>query len=263
MTSKRRIEHVQPKRRLGQHFLRRKEITQRIVDSLGAAGADTVIEVGAGTGELTKSVIKQAGKVVAVEVDKTCFPSLEVLADLNPNLELFTNDVRHLSLANYGKVLVLGNLPYHLSAQILFWLLGQREYWMRAVLTVQAEFADRLTALVGTHDYSALSVISQTFLYTEKLFDIPSDAFVPPPKVRSTTILAEPLEDIELPVHPIDFVGFVRKCFAHRRKTLANNLKMMDIENPADILEKLGHDPMIRPQELSPYAYIKLVNAAG
>lgn len=257
------IQHVKPKKRLGQHFLRRKSIALRIVGSLEATKGDTVIEVGAGTGELTRSIVKQAGKVVAAEIDKTCLPSLKLLADLYPNLEIFPRDVRNLSLNRFGKVLILGNLPYHLSGEILFWLLGQRKYWCRAVLTVQAEFADRLTAPVGTHHYSALSVISQTFFSTEKLFDIPSDAFVPPPRISSATIRITPLDKVVLPAGEREFIDFVKTCFTHRRKTLVNNLKIMDvahrIESLKKLLEKMGYSPKSRPQELSSRDYINLI----
>ncbi len=261
MISKPKITHVRPKKRLGQHFLRRKEIAQKIVDALEVGAEDTLIEVGAGTGELTRLIVKKAGKVVAVEVDETCFPTLQVLADLNPNLELFLDDVRKLDLADYREALVLGNLPYHLSAEILFWLLDQRDYWKKAVLTVQAEFADRLVAEVGSHDYSALSVVFQTFLEVEKLFDIPSSAFVPPPKVKSTTIRIKPLEGVELPVSEDRFIKFVRACFTHRRKRLANNLKIMGIPSPDKLLGKLGHSPTVRPQELSSHDYIELTGS--
>jgi 16S rRNA (adenine1518-N6/adenine1519-N6)-dimethyltransferase len=263
-----RIVHVHPKKRLGQHFLRRKEIAQRIVDALGASADDTVVEVGAGTGELTRLIVRQAGKVVAVEVDETCFPFLRVLADHNPNLELFLADVRKLDLSHYRCVTgrcvtgVIGNLPYRLSGEMLFWLLGQRRYWQRAVLTVQAEFAERLAAEVGSHDYSALSVIAQTFITTEKLFDIPAEAFVPPPKVRSTTVRIQPIDKVEIPLSEESFIKFVRSCFAHRRKRLANNLKMTGIPGPDKLLEELGHTPTVRPQELSSHDYIRLVNAA-
>lgn len=261
------LRHVGPKKRLGQHFLRRKEIAQRIVDALGASTDDTVVEVGAGTGELTRLIVKQAGRVVAVEVDETCFPFLRVLADLNPNLELFLDDVRKLDLSHYRCVTgcvtgVLGNLPYRLSGEILFWLLGQREHWSRAVLTVQAEFAARLAAETGSHDYSALSVIAQTFVQTEKLFDIPPDAFVPPPKVRSASVRIVPIDQVELDVPDTKFIEFVHACFTHRRKTLANNLKMMGIAKPDKLLTDLGHNPRVRPQELSSHDYIELIGAA-
>lgn len=263
MISKPKITHVHPKKRLGQHFLRRKEIAQKIVDALEVTDKDTVVEVGAGTGELTRLILKNAGRVVAVEVDETCFPTLQVLADLNHNLELFLDDVRKLDLSHYGCVTgVLGNLPYHLSGEILFWLLGQRKYWQRAVLTVQAEFAARLAAEVGSHDYSALSVIAQTFITTEKLFDIPAEAFVPPPKVKSTTIRIQPIDKVEIPLSEEGFIKFVRSCFAHRRKRLANNLKMMGISTADKLLEELGHTPTVRPQELSSHDYVKLINAA-
>lgn len=270
MISKPKITHVRPKKRLGQHFLRRKEIAQKIVDALEVGAEDTLIEVGAGTGELTRLIVKKAGKVVAVEVDETCFPTLQVLADLHDNLELFLEDVRKLKLSSYACVTdrcvtgvtgVLGNLPYHLSAEILFWLLDQRDYWKKAVLTVQAEFADRLVAEVGSHDYSALSVVSQTFLEVEKLFDIPSSAFVPPPKVKSTTIRIKPLEGVELPVSEDRFIKFVRASFTHRRKRLANNLKIMGIPSPDKLLGKLGHSPTVRPQELSSHDYIELTGS--
>lgn len=254
------IIHVHPKKRLGQHFLRWKEVGQKIVDSLGASRQDTVIEIGAGTGELTRLIVDKISKLVAVEVDDTCFPTLRVLADLHKNLELFLSDVRNLDMTKYGCVDgILGNLPYHLSAEILFWLLDHRKFWRKAVLTVQAEFAERLAAPVGSHDYSALSVVAQAFLKTKKLFEIDPRAFAPVPKVRSITIMLEPLDLPLWPGEPGVFSKRVRQCFAHRRKTLANNLKMIRVSSPLTIIEKTGHSPNVRPQELSPVDYVKLI----
>ncbi|MBD3286133.1 ribosomal RNA small subunit methyltransferase A [candidate division WOR-3 bacterium] len=257
----RRIIHVHPKKGLGQHFLRSKETAARIVDALRATDRDMIIEVGAGTGELTRLIIKKAGKVVAVEVDEACFPTLEVLADLNDNLELFLDDVRRLKLSDYPGALVLGNLPYHLSAQILFWLIEQRGFWKAAVLTVQAEFADRLAAAPGSADYSALSVVSGTFLTAKKIMDIPASAFKPRPRVTSSTVRLEPKASVELPCGEQEYIRFVRSCFAHRRKTLVNNLKMMGIDEPASIIRKSGYNETVRPQELSADEYIKLCSA--
>ncbi len=255
------IIHVHPKKRLGQHFLRWKEVGERIVDSLGAKKEDTVIEIGAGTGELTRLIVDRVSRIVAVEVDETCFPTLRVLADLHKNLELFLSDVRELDIDRYGCVDgVLGNLPYHLSAEILFWLLDRRKFWKKAVLTVQAEFAERLTAQLGSHDYSALSVVAQAFLKTQKLFEIDPRAFAPVPKVRSITIKVEPLEKPLWPDDPATFSRLVRQCFAHRRKTLANNLKMIGVPSPAMVIENTGHLSNVRPQELSPGDYVKLID---
>lgn len=261
--SSRLITHVSPKKRLGQHFLRRKDTALRIVESLKASPQDTVVEIGAGTGELTRILLESVGRVIAVEVDEACFPTLRVLADLNRNLELFLKDIRKLDLSGYGQVKVLGNLPYHLSGEILFWLIEQRKHWTCAVLTVQAEFAERLTAQVGGHDYSALSVIARTFVAAEKLFDIPPDAFVPPPRVRSTTIRINPEGKVEIPVPEKEFIKFVHSTFTHRRKTLANNLKMMGISSPDTLLEGLGYDKRIRPQELDVDDFVKLIVACS
>ncbi|MBN2379049.1 ribosomal RNA small subunit methyltransferase A [candidate division WOR-3 bacterium] len=255
------IIHVHPKKGLGQHFLRSKEIAAKIVDSLGATDKDTVVEIGAGTGELTRLIVKKAGKVIAAEIDQACFPTLEVLADLNDNLEVFLDDVRKLNISCYPGALILGNLPYHLTSQILFWLLEQRKYWKTAVLTVQAEFADRLVASVGSHDYSALSVVSHTFLKTERIVDIPASSFKPRPKVNSTTLRLEPKPKRNLPCKESHFISFVRSCFRHRRKTLINNLKTMNINNPYTKIARLGHVPEVRPQELSSDDFIELIRA--
>lgn len=255
-----RIVHVHPKKKLGQHFLRWKEVGEKIVASLGATQEHTVIEIGAGTGELTRIILKYAGLVVAVEVDETCFPTLKLLEGLNKNLQLFFGDIRNLNLSSFQNVLILGNLPYHLSGDILFWLLEQRDFWRKAILTVQAEFAERLSAQTGSHDYSALSVVAQTFLTVRELFEIDPKAFVPQPKVRSITIEIAPLSSPAWKKDPSSFSKKVRVCFTHRRKTLLNNLRMAKIETPERIMQSLGLGEKIRPQELSPDDYVKLVD---
>lgn len=162
----------------------------------------------------------RARQVIAIEVDPALAAQLE--AATLPRLTVIRQDVLETRLAQWGPAVVAGNLPYYISSPILHHILAARAMVKRAVLLVQKEVAGRVVALPGSRDYGYLSVAVQLFASVEVLFTVPPGAFLPPPKVDSAVLRLTPRQAaVEAPENFLRFAGW---CFAHKRKTLRNNL---------------------------------------
>lgn len=219
---------VKPK--LGQNFLNDTDAVQRIAASLGDLAGRTVVEVGPGAGAITGALAARAAHVLAVELDHALaahlreqFPQERVSVIEQDVLQF---DFAAASLAAGQRLAVVGNLPYYITSQILLKLAASHAALDRAVLMVQREVAERITAAPGSRDYGLLSVTVQMYGPVEKLFTLPPSAFLPPPDVHSTVFrwrFAQRFD--ELDVEEAGFLCFVRQLFAQKRKTLANNLR--------------------------------------
>jgi len=221
-------------RRLGQHFLSRKSILDRIARSACADNCPLVIEIGPGKGALTASLLELASKVIAIEVDPYLVHYLrqKFSADIEAGrLELIEGDVLKTDLgalihAAGGTGSIAGNLPYYITSPILQHIFSLDGAWQRAVFLVQVEVAKRLAASPGNRAYGYLSVLTQLHARPEILFEVPRTAFRPPPKVDSAAISLEP-RDAAIDWNLSDTDGFLRfaaNCFRQKRKTLRNNL---------------------------------------
>jgi 16S rRNA (adenine1518-N6/adenine1519-N6)-dimethyltransferase len=216
-------------RRFGQHFLARKSILERIASAACGEGVPLVIEVGSGKGALTESLLAQASKVIAIEVDPYLVHYLrqkfrEALS--SEHLVLIEGDVLKTELSAFGPAVIAGNLPYYITSPILAKVFALRDLWKRAVFLVQAEVAARLAAVPGTRDFGYLSVETQLYSRPENLFPVTRAAFHPPPKVDSAVVRLEPRDaaaDFGIS-DPDAFLHFASACFRHKRKTLRNNL---------------------------------------
>jgi len=217
-------------RRLGQHFLARPSVLEKIASS--ACGADDpplVIEIGPGKGALTAPLLERARKVIAIEVDPVLVHYLrQKFRDALDagRLELMEDDVLKIDLSKWGPAVVAGNLPYYITSPILERVFSLRAGWTRAVFLVQTEVAARLAASPGGRDYGYLSVLTQMHARPEILLEVPRGAFRPPPKVDSAVVLLEPRDaavEWNLPGRDA-FLRFASSCFQHKRKTLRNNL---------------------------------------
>lgn len=246
------------KPKLGQNFLNDAQAVQRIAVSLGDLAGRTVVEIGPGAGAITSALAARAAHVLAVELDhdlaahlRTQFPPDRVT--------VLTRDVLRFDFAEAAaaagqRLLVFGNLPYGITSQILLKLAASCASLDRAVLMVQREVADRITAAPGSRAYGLLSVTVQMYGPAEKLFTLPPSSFSPPPDVYSTVFRWRfaPRFD-ELGVDEAGFLPFVRKAFAQKRKTLANNLRAAGLQ-PAAVAAALAHAsiaPQARAEELS------------
>jgi 16S rRNA (adenine1518-N6/adenine1519-N6)-dimethyltransferase len=246
------------KPRLGQNFLIDADAIQRIASSLGDLRGRTVVEIGPGGGAITAALVARAAHVVAVELDPGLAAHLRT--QFAPNLltvheqDVLAFDFAAASAQAGQPLLVFGNLPYYITSQIVLKLAASHAVLDRAVLMVQREVAERITAEPGSRDYGLLSVTVQLYGPATNLFTLPPSAFSPPPDVHSTVFRWRfAPRFIELGVDEISFLPFIRKIFAQKRKTLSNNLRAAGF--PPDIivsaLTRAGIDSRARAEALS------------
>jgi 16S rRNA (adenine1518-N6/adenine1519-N6)-dimethyltransferase len=215
-----------PRPRLGQHFLGRSSILEGIAAAACPHREPLVIEIGPGRGSLTAHLLERSERVVAIEVDAALAVQLGQRFAGNHRLEIIPADVLASDLTQWGPAVVAGNLPYYITSPILDKVLGMGPLLRRAVLLMQREVAQRLTAGPGSRDYGFLTVRTGFLAVPRILFRVPASAFQPPPKVESAAVLLEtrpPEEDIAVD-DPARFLCFVGQCFRHKRKTIRNNL---------------------------------------
>jgi 16S rRNA (adenine1518-N6/adenine1519-N6)-dimethyltransferase len=208
--------------KLGQHFLIKGSVLERIARAACPQPEDLVVEIGPGRGSLTRKLLQRAARVVAVEVDPYLAESLRIAFAAEPRLEIVEADVLDLDLARFGRAVIAGNLPYYIASPILDRTV--RLAPPRAVFLVQKEVAARLAAHPGERDYGFLTVRTAVFAEARRLFDVKPEAFRPPPKVDSSAVLLEPRSQPIAVQDTEAFVRFVGQCFRHKRKTIRNNL---------------------------------------
>jgi 16S rRNA (adenine1518-N6/adenine1519-N6)-dimethyltransferase len=242
------------KPKLGQNFLVDDEAIQRIAASIGDLTGRTVIEIGPGRGAITAALATRAAHVIAVELDRELAAGLRVqfMLDESAHVTVVPQDVLQFdfiaaSVTAAERLLVVGNLPYGITSQILLKLASSHVAIDRAVLMVQREVADRIVAEPGSRDYGLLSVTAQLYGPAQRLFTLPPSAFSPPPEVHSTVFRWRfAPRFVELGVEEAGFLRFVRQCFHQKRKTLGNNLRAAGIA-PAVIAAALA-EAAIEPQ---------------
>jgi 16S rRNA (adenine1518-N6/adenine1519-N6)-dimethyltransferase len=208
--------------KLGQHFLIRGSVLERIAAAACPTPENLVLEIGPGRGALTRHLLKRAARVVAVEVDPRLAEGLRRVFAGEPRLDIVEADVLELDLARFGRAAIVGNLPYYITSPILDRTV--RLAPPRAVFLVQKEVASRLVAHPGERDYGFLTVRTAVYADARRLFDVKPDAFRPPPKVDSAAVLLEPRARALAVENTEAFVRFVGECFRHKRKTIRNNL---------------------------------------
>jgi 16S rRNA (adenine1518-N6/adenine1519-N6)-dimethyltransferase len=208
------------RRKLGQHFLIRGSILERIAAAACPEPEDLVIEIGPGRGALTEKLLKRAGRVVAIELDPYLVSHLRRKFAAEPRLMIIQADILEKDFAQWDRPVVAGNLPYYITSPILEKTV--RSHFRRAVFLVQKEVAERLVAPAGSRDYGYLTVATSAFAHARMLFEVKPAAFHPPPKVDSAVVELTPR------IPPVDdtagFLGFVARCFRYKRKTIRNNL---------------------------------------
>jgi 16S rRNA (adenine1518-N6/adenine1519-N6)-dimethyltransferase len=252
---------VRPKKSLGQNFLRDENIARKIIASLNLMPGDCVLEIGSGTGILTKYLVQQATKVVGVEIDKNLVAQLLRQYGSATNFLLYHDDILKSSfeeiLPGKQRWKTVANLPYHITSPVLFKLFEARHFFENATLMVQKEVAQRMAAKPSTKEYGILSVFSQYYAETKILFDVSKHVFFPRPDVISAVVRLEfnkprLLDEYEEPM----FRKIVRGTFNQRRKMLRNSL--LAIPDLKVDLEQIKLDLKQRPEQLSVSDFIEL-----
>lgn len=249
--------------KLGQHFLVSPTAQTAIADALGDVTHRTVVEIGPGRGAITAVLAPRARRLIAIELDRELAPRLKdqfmkQQFGERPSVTILEQDVLRTDLAALRaepdeKLLVVGNLPYQITSDILLHLFAAHAAIERAVIMIQREVAERVAAHPGTSDYGLLSATAQLYARVETLFTLPPDAFSPPPQVHSTVLrltMAPRLD--ELGIERDAFFAFLRSCFAQKRKMLARNLRNAGYaaEAIAAAFSTCGISPQVRAEEL-------------
>lgn len=221
------------KKSLGQNFLIDQNILHKVADAAELTKACGVLEIGPGIGALTEKLAERAGKVVAIEIDERLLPILHELFQHETHVSIIHGDVLKLDLqalwrehfAQYEEVHVAANLPYYVTTPILMKLLEERLPVGNIVVMIQKEVADRMAASPGGKDYGSLSIAVQYYCEPQLITHVPHTVFIPRPNVDSAVICLRVREQPPVDVRDETFFFQVIKAsFAHRRKTIYNNL---------------------------------------
>lgn len=255
-------EQPYAKKSLGQHWLNDQATLEDICDAAALDGTDTVLEIGPGPGSLTKLLVQEAQKVIAVEYDERFAKALLQTVNAD-NLEVTHEDILKFDLTKLPKgYKVVANIPYYLTSNLLRVLSESSNPPETIVLLIQKEVAERVAAKAG--DMSLLSVSVQLYYKAELGIKVPAHLFTPAPKVDSQVLVLKRRENIITDPSPDSLLRVVKAGFSARRKTLLNSLSgglRLDKSATAQILATAGLSPTMRPQELTLEDWQKLTNA--
>lgn len=261
-----------PRKALAQYWLKRDDLLQKIVQAAQLQPTDSVLEIGPGTGQLTRHLLPRVQGLLAVELDGQLVQFLQKKYGHYSHFWLVQADILTFNLRatldqNPGfppPNKVVANIPYHITGPLLKYLVGSpARPWpwpfQRVVLLVQKEVAQRLTAQPGSKIFGSLSVLLQYVAHCEWVCDVPSDAFYPRPQVDSAVICLTPRQPEPAATHPRRFEQWVRQGFSQRRKMLRNTLPI-DRAILIPILERLGYPDTVRAEAISATDWVRLCN---
>ncbi|MBI4954080.1 MAG: ribosomal RNA small subunit methyltransferase A [Myxococcales bacterium] len=227
-----RAHGLRPKKALGQNFLCDRRVAERIAAAAAPEGG-TVLEIGAGLGALTRALLDRAERVVAIERDRELCAVLEEVLGHEARLRLVPGDALALDWAALfadepRPHAIAGNLPYAITGRLVAQIVGHARSIARAVVMVQREVGERLTAAPGGRDYGLLTVFVQAAFAVERVCRVPAAVFLPPPQVESVVIALVP-HATPRAVETADFARVVKSAFATRRKTLRNAWRALEL----------------------------------
>lgn len=259
--------YTKPKKSLGQNFLIDKNIRNKIINACGFRSCDTVLEIGSGRGELTALIAKEAGSVIATEIDSELCKLLKSSLGDHPNIEIINRDILKFNLGIHSgikgkKIKVVGNIPYYISSPIIEHLLKFKDKIETIFITVQKEFGKRVNAKPGSKDYGSFSCFVQYYASSKILFIIKKNSFYPAPKVDSCFLRLDILDKISYPVKDEKyFFSLIRAAFNKRRKTLKNSLCGFVTRQKLELFfSSYKINPNIRPDDLSLSDFANLSN---
>jgi 16S rRNA (adenine1518-N6/adenine1519-N6)-dimethyltransferase len=253
-----------PKKAFGQNFIIEPYVYDRMIDNASLTKSDTVLDIGAGLGFLTRLMAEKSKQVIAVEADPQLACILHEQLSQFPNVQIVQGDVFKVNIPEFNKI--VSTPPYSISSRLLLWILNRRIHC--AVLVLQKEFANRLAVSVGSEDYGWLSVLTYCSANVDLLDVVPKSMFFPSPKVDSIiTRLVPKIGPFDLKMNGTGFKRFVQMLFTQRNKKVRNavlpylrSVRGMSKEDAIVIAERL---PFLgkRVRELAPEDFGVLANA--
>ena len=262
------VDARRPRPRFAQHFLVAREVTEAIAELVRPATGEVVVEIGPGRGALTEALLAVVDRLVAVEIDRDLVALLRTRPSAS-KLDLIEGDILQIDLrevlraAGGCRLLMVGNLPYNITAPLVFHLLAHADCISRAIVMVQREVAQRLVARPGSKDYSLLSVLVALRAEVEMRLQVERDCFRPVPAVDSSVVELRFAPKLRYAVQDVNgFDRLVRRAFGQRRKMLRNSLLGLNPAGGRPWLKEVGQQAGIkltrRPEELSIEEFIRL-----
>jgi 16S rRNA (adenine1518-N6/adenine1519-N6)-dimethyltransferase len=251
-----------PRKRFGQHFLHDISVIQKIITAINPHPPHAIVEIGAGQGALTFALLKFVDELDAIELDRDLVSYLHNQHSSKGKLHIHSADVLKFDFNQLVKdekpLRIVGNLPYNISTQLLFYLLNFVHCISDITVMLQKEVVNRMIAQPNTSEYGRLSVMLQYHYDIKKLFEVSPNAFYPKPKVDSSVVHLMPYR--VLPVQVLDSQNFshiVSCAFSQRRKMLRNTLKTLITDEE---MKNLAIDPNARPESLTVLDFVHLAN---
>ena len=258
------------KKSLGQNFLIDQNYIKKIISALNLKPDETVIEIGAGRGALTSFLVESGANVVAIEIDRNLIPLLKKEFGSYENFQLIEQDALEIDYSTVSvqqttvRIKLVANLPYYISTAILQRLIEFREVFSEMVLMLQKEVVERITAEAGHRERGFLTVLIEAYFESEKLFDVPPNAFRPAPKVKSSVMRLITKKVNRKVTDEVFFRKLISESFRQKRKTLLNNLKnlkeLSGEKNIGEILEKAQINPKNRAEDLTLDEWLNLAD---
>lgn len=250
----------QAKKRFGQNFLIDQNIIHKIIDAINPQLGDTIIEIGPGLGALTKPLLQRLDHLDVIELDRDVIPKLLGNCNHDDKLSVHEIDVLKFDFTQLidtdSKLRIVGNLPYNISTPVLFHLLSYHSHIRDMYFMLQKEVVDRIAASPGDKNYGRLSVMMQSWLHVEPLFDVSAHCFSPAPKVESAIIQLIPTDIYTSRIgDATSYERLVKQAFSQRRKTLRNTLKPIC---DTGAIEDAGIAPSARAETLGIEQFIHL-----
>lgn len=256
------MEQIHYKKKYGQNFLKDKSILQRIVDSANVTKDDLIIEIGPGSGNLTKYLQKFDCNIIAFEIDKSLKDRLSILE--NDKTNIVYQDILEVNLKEviddfeYQNLFIIANIPYYITTPIVMKIINSNINEKAIILMVQKEVAERFTASPKTKDYGYITVFLQSYYNIKKLFDVNKNCFFPVPNVDSSIVKLIPNKSNI--TNPDKFNSLISSAFKYKRKTLKNNLNNYNLELIEKILVTNGYSLSNRAEEIPLDVFINISN---
>lgn len=250
------------KKKYGQNFLKSDKILNQIIDNSDIEEDSLVIEIGCGSGELTKKLITNFKYVLGYEIDLDLEPYLNKIKSDNFKIIygdfLERNIKEDISNYNYNKLYIISNLPYYITTPIIEKIIDSNLNVHRVIIMVQKEVGDRIRALPNSKAYNSLTIYINYYFEVKKIIDVKRTNFVPQPNVDSIVLKMIKKENKFIPKNEEFFFKLVRDSFKYKRKTLKNNLIDYDFELAKKVLLENGFKENVRAEQLPIDIFIKI-----